>query len=116
MDAAREKVMVVLSMNNSIKLLNRLDEVVVFDPLSHEHLREVARLQMKDVAKRLAKKGVALAVTNAALDYVLFESYDPVYGARPIRRWLGFCSGCTDDNPNLLKYSCLMEGNLYAKP
>lgn len=60
------------------ELLNRLDEIVVFDPLLHEQLRQVARLQMKDVASRLAEKGVALAVTDAALDYVLTESYDPV--------------------------------------
>lgn len=100
------------------ELLNRLDEIVVFDPLSHDQLRKVARLQMKDVAVRLAERGVALAVTDAALDIVLAESYDPVsvpllfqlfvflscflglhenlqchflsqvYGARPIRRWL----------------------------
>ena len=60
------------------ELLNRLDEIVVFDPLSHEQLRAVARLQMKDVAKRLAERGIALAVTDAALDFVLAESYDPV--------------------------------------
>lgn len=60
------------------ELLNRLDEIVVFDPLSHEQLRKVARLQMKDVASRLAERGVALAVTDAALDYILAESYDPV--------------------------------------
>ena len=59
-------------------MLNRLDEIVVFDPLSHEQLRKVARLQMKDVANRLAERGIALAVTDAALDYVLEESYDPV--------------------------------------
>ncbi|XP_058775430.1 uncharacterized protein LOC131649688 [Vicia villosa] len=60
------------------ELLNRLDEVVVFDPLSHEQLRKVAKLQMKDVASRLAKKGIALAVTDSALDLILAESYDPV--------------------------------------
>lgn len=60
------------------ELLNRLDEIVVFDPLSHEQLRKVARLQMKDVALRLAERGVALAVSDAALDIVLAESYDPV--------------------------------------
>ena len=60
------------------ELLNRLDEIVVFDPLSHDQLRKVARLQMKDVAARLAERGVALGVTDAALDYVLAESYDPV--------------------------------------
>jgi len=59
-------------------LLNRLDEIVVFDPLSHEQLRKVARLQMKDVASRLAERGIAMAVTDAALDYILSESYDPV--------------------------------------
>lgn len=88
MEAAREKVMAEVKRHFKPELLNRLDEVVVFDPLSHEQLRQVARLQMKDVAKRLAERGVALAVTDAALDYVLAESYDPVYGARPIRRWL----------------------------
>lgn len=60
------------------ELLNRLDEIVVFDPLSHDQLRKVARLQMKDVAARLAERGIALAVTDSALDYVLAESYDPV--------------------------------------
>jgi ATP-dependent Clp protease ATP-binding subunit ClpB len=70
------------------ELLNRLDEIVIFDPLSHEQLRKVARLQMKDVAVRLAERGIALAVTDAALDVILSLSYDPVYGARPIRRWI----------------------------
>lgn len=60
------------------EMLNRLDEIVVFDPLSHDQLRKVARLQMKDVALRLAQRGIALAVTDAALDIVLSESYDPV--------------------------------------
>lgn len=60
------------------ELLNRLDEIVIFDPLSHEQLRKVARLQMKDVAVRLAERGIALAVTDAALDVILSLSYDPV--------------------------------------
>lgn len=51
---------------------------MVFDPLSHEQLRKIARLQMKDVAARLAERGIALGVTDAALDYVLTQSYDPV--------------------------------------
>ncbi|GAB4845407.1 Chaperone protein ClpB1 [Ancistrocladus abbreviatus] len=88
MQAARERVMQEVRRHFRPELLNRLDEIVIFDPLSHEQLMKVARLQMKDVAVRLAERGVALAVTDAALDYVLAESYDPVYGARPIRRWL----------------------------
>lgn len=58
--------------------MNRLDEIVVFDPLSHDELKKVARLQMKDVAIRLAERGVALGFTDAALDLVVHEAYDPV--------------------------------------
>lgn len=60
------------------ELLNRLDEIVVFNPLSRDQLRKVARLQMKEVAGRLAERGIALAATDTALDYVLAESFDPV--------------------------------------
>ncbi|KAG7037142.1 Chaperone protein ClpB1, partial [Cucurbita argyrosperma subsp. argyrosperma] len=88
MQVARDRVMQEVRKHFRPELLNRLDEIVVFDPLSHDQLRKVARLQMKDVAARLAERGIALAVTDAALDHVLAESYDPVYGARPIRRWL----------------------------
>ncbi|GAB2236810.1 hypothetical protein Droror1_Dr00026692 [Drosera rotundifolia] len=88
MQAARERVMHEVRRHFRPELLNRLDEIVIFDPLTHDQLRKVARLQMKDVAARLAERGIALAVTDAALDYVLTESYDPVFGARPIRRWL----------------------------
>ncbi|KAJ8752714.1 hypothetical protein K2173_007024 [Erythroxylum novogranatense] len=88
MKVARDRVMQEVRKQFRPELLNRLDEIVIFDPLSRDQLRKVARLQMKDVASRLAERGVALAVTDAALDFILAESYDPVYGARPIRRWL----------------------------
>ncbi|KAK7304682.1 hypothetical protein VNO77_42568 [Canavalia gladiata] len=88
MQVACDRIMQEVRRHFRPELLNRLDEIVVFDPLSHEQLRKVTRLQMKDVAARLAEKGIALAVTDAALDYILNESYNPVYGARPTRRWL----------------------------
>ncbi|CAI8591524.1 unnamed protein product [Vicia faba] len=88
MEVAQEQVMQEVKKHFRPELLNRLDEIVVFDPLSHDQLRKVARLQMKDVASRLAEKGIALAVTDAAIDYILAQSYDPVYGGRPIRRWI----------------------------
>nr|GMC48374.1 chaperone protein ClpB1 [Ipomoea batatas] len=88
MESAREKVMQEVRKHFKPELLNRLDEIVVFDPLSHEQLRKVCRLQLKDVAARLAERGIALGVSEAALDVILAQSYDPVYGARPIRRWL----------------------------
>lgn len=58
--------------------MNRLNEIVVFDPLSRDELIKFARLHMKDVAIHLAERGVALGVTDAALDLVLQEVYDPV--------------------------------------
>eukprot|EP01018_Ginkgo_biloba_P024764 Gb_21273 [translate_table: standard] len=88
MKVAREEVMQEVRRHFRPELLNRLDEIVVFDPLSPDQLKKVARLQMKDVAIRLADRGVAIGVTDAALDLVLEEAYDPVYGARPLRRWL----------------------------
>lgn len=88
MESAREMVMQEVRKQFKPELLNRLDEIVVFDPLSHDQLRKVCRLQLKDVASRLAERGVALGVTESALGVILAESYDPVYGARPIRRWL----------------------------
>lgn len=88
MKVARDMVMQEVRRHFRPELLNRLDEIVIFDPLSHEQLRKVARFQMKDVAVRLAERGIALAVTDAALDIILSLSYDPVYGARPIRRWI----------------------------
>ncbi|CAA0826604.1 Chaperone protein ClpB1 [Striga hermonthica] len=88
MESAREMVMQEVRKHFKPELLNRLDEIVVFDPLSHDQLRKVCRLQLKAVAVRLAERGIALGVTESALDLILAESYDPVYGARPIRRWL----------------------------
>lgn len=60
------------------ELLNLLDEIVLFDPLSRDQLREVARLQIKDLAVPLAERGVALAVTDAALNLIVSMNYDPV--------------------------------------
>eukprot|EP00850_Spirogloea_muscicola_P008333 SM000044S15980 [mRNA] locus=s44:380715:385844:- [translate_table: standard] len=88
MDVAKQKVMQEVQRHFRPELLNRLDELVIFQPLLRYQLRQVARMQMKEVANRLIEHGVALVVTDAALDLVLEEAYDPVYGARPLRRWL----------------------------
>lgn len=60
------------------ELLNRLDEIVIFDPLLDEQLRKVARIQKNDIVAIFAKKGIVLDISDAALDVVLSESYDPV--------------------------------------
>lgn len=60
------------------ELLNRHDEIVVFDPLSNEQMKKVCLFQLKGVASCLAERGVALGVTEAILVVLLAESYDPV--------------------------------------
>ncbi|CAI8610125.1 unnamed protein product [Vicia faba] len=84
----RNTVIIMTSNLGAEHLLSGLSGKCTMQAAHDRVMQEVARLQMKDVASRLAEKGIALAVTDAALDLILAESYDPVYGARPIRRWL----------------------------
>ncbi|XP_037419320.1 chaperone protein ClpB1-like [Triticum dicoccoides] len=70
------------------ELINRLNKVVIFEPLSHDELRKIVKIQINNVILTVASKGVAVHATDAALDVILSESHDPVDGARPIRRWV----------------------------
>jgi ATP-dependent Clp protease ATP-binding subunit ClpB len=71
------------------ELLNRLDDIVVFEPLGHEQLRNIVRLQLKTVEDRLSENGnIKLKVSNDALDTILRSAYEPQYGARPIKRYI----------------------------
>lgn len=70
------------------EFLNRLDDVVIFEPLQASQLREVARLMAQDLNTRLASRNITLNMTDAALNYATQVAYDPAYGARPLRRWL----------------------------
>ena len=70
------------------EFLNRLDELVVFDPLTREQLRGIARILVTELAQRLAERNVTMRVTDEGLDFAVAESYDHLYGARPLRRWL----------------------------
>uniref|UniRef100_A0A0A0LPI1 Clp R domain-containing protein n=1 Tax=Cucumis sativus TaxID=3659 RepID=A0A0A0LPI1_CUCSA len=88
MQVARERVIQKVKEHFKPEFVNRLDEILIFRPLSKIQQRRVTKSMMKDVARRLSEKGIAMAVTKSALDFVLDQSFDPVYGARPIRRWL----------------------------
>jgi len=68
------------------EFLNRIDGSVVFHALSRKHIRSVVDLQLRDVEKQLLAKGVMLEVTEAAKDWLGNKGYDPVFGARPLRR------------------------------
>jgi ATP-dependent Clp protease ATP-binding subunit ClpB len=68
------------------EFLNRLDETIIFHSLKQEELREIVELQVQRLAKRLADKKLELQLNADALDWLAGVGYDPVYGARPLKR------------------------------
>ena len=68
------------------EFLNRLDDTIVFKPLTPEQVREIVELMLQEVEARVKEHGVAISLTDAAMDWIAKVGYDPVYGARPLRR------------------------------
>ena len=85
---AREAVMAAVRAHFRPEFINRIDEIVVFDPLTREQLRDVCALQVAEINKRLVDRGITLRALPSALDHAIAQAYDPAYGARPLRRWL----------------------------
>ncbi|ODB33598.1 ATP-dependent chaperone ClpB [Pseudoalteromonas sp. BMB] len=82
----KERVMGVLASQFRPEFINRIDETVVFHPLINEHIKEIASIQLDRLSKRLTEKGFALELSDAALDKIAASGFDPVYGARPLKR------------------------------
>ena len=70
------------------EFLNRLDEIIMFKPLTKGNIRNIIDLLIKDLNKRLEDKELHLELTEAAIDFITEEAYDPLYGARPLKRYL----------------------------
>ena len=87
-EEARAQVMSQLRAHFRPEFLNRLDETILFKPLTKENIRGIIALLVADVNKRLAEKELTIELTEAARDYVTEQGYDPVYGARPLKRYL----------------------------
>jgi ATP-dependent Clp protease ATP-binding subunit ClpB len=85
-DARREAVLSAVRTAFKPEFLNRLDEIVVFDALGTEELARIVELQVEHLRRRLADRRLGLAVTAAARDWLARTGFDPVYGARPLRR------------------------------
>ncbi|TSC99242.1 MAG: ATP-dependent Clp protease ATP-binding subunit ClpC, partial [Candidatus Peregrinibacteria bacterium Greene1014_49] len=68
------------------EFLNRIDDIIVFDPLTEGQLRNIVDLQIAKVQKRLEDKGISISVTKKALEHLASEGYDPAFGARPLKR------------------------------
>jgi len=85
-EAMRNRLMQALRSHFRPELLNRIDEILIFEPLTREALREIVKLELRKVERRLAEKEIALQAEDPVLDLLAREGYDPVFGARPLRR------------------------------
>ena len=85
---AREQVNRVLKGHFRPEFLNRLDEIVFYKPLTKKEIYPIIDLMLGDLRSRLKNKQLDVAVTDAAKDYIVKEGYDPVYGARPLKRFI----------------------------
>ena len=87
-DKCRDKVMELLKHSVRPEFLNRIDEIIMFHPLSRENVREILKIQMADLKGKLAAMDIDLEFTDQFVDYLSDKGYNPVYGARPIKRVL----------------------------
>jgi ATP-dependent Clp protease ATP-binding subunit ClpB len=86
LDECRGKVLDVLKMTVRPEFLNRIDEIIMFDPLTKADIREILHIQEEELRHRLADSGVTLEFTPAFEDHMVDHGYDPSYGARPVKR------------------------------
>lgn len=111
-DAKREAVLATVNASFRPEFLNRLDDVIVFDPLSLDDLSRIVNLQVDALASRLKDRRLQLEVTPAASEWLAMTGFDPVYGARPLRRLVqreigdrlarGILAGGIDDGDTVL--------------
>ena len=84
----RERVLDILTKNLRPEFLNRIDEVIIFHPLSREHIETIVEQQIEIIAKRLSDREIKIKVKPGAKKYLAEKGYDPIYGARPLKRTL----------------------------
>lgn len=85
-DEMKADVMAILQQHFRPEFLNRIDETVVFHPLAQSHIRNITRIQLQRLYQRLAERDYTMQLTDDALDHLAAAGFDPVYGARPLKR------------------------------
>ena len=85
-DEMKALVMSVVSQHFRPEFINRIDETVVFHPLNKDNIRAIAEIQLKRLINRMESRGYVLSFTNATLNFISEIGYDPIYGARPLKR------------------------------
>jgi ATP-dependent Clp protease ATP-binding subunit ClpB len=86
LESTREKVFGMLKKSVSPEFLNRIDELIMFNPLTFEELKEIVKLQFNNLAKVIFGKNIEIEITDKAIDWIAETGYDPQFGARPIKR------------------------------
>jgi ATP-dependent Clp protease ATP-binding subunit ClpB len=87
-EQTRAKVMSSVKSHFTPEFLNRLDDIIVFNPLTKSELRKIIRIQLKTLGDRLKEQYIQLELEDSGVDVIMEKAYNPVYGARPIRRFL----------------------------
>ncbi len=86
LEEAHEKVMEALRAHFKPEFLNRVDDIIIFNPLGKEQLSKIVELRLEDLRRLLADRKISLELTPKAKEFVFTNGYDPVYGARPLKR------------------------------
>lgn len=86
---AREQTMADLRASFRPEFLNRLDEMIMFKPLTKDNIAGILKILLADINRRLKEKEIVVELTDAAVDYVAEHAYEPAFGARPLKRYLG---------------------------
>ena len=86
--SVEESVMAQLRAGFRPEFINRIDDIILFSPLTKEQIKGIIELSVAGIRERLESRDISLEITDAALEFIADEAYDPHYGARPIKRYL----------------------------
>ena len=87
-DEARDLVMNEMKRRFKPEFLNRVDDIIMFKPLDREGIKQIIDIFMKSLKNRLQEKDIEVEITDSAKEIIVKEGYDPVYGARPLKRYI----------------------------
>ena len=87
----REKVMEALKMRFRPEFLNRIDEIIIFNPLGMDEIKKIVEIQMRYLRDRLAERKIAISVSDSVKELMASKGFDPVFGARRIKRHIQRC-------------------------
>ena len=86
MESAKTEVLALLKQNVRPEFINRIDDIIMFSPLTQKDIRKIVSLQLKEVKKMLEKQHIVLDATDEAISFLASRGFDPQFGARPVKR------------------------------